>query len=109
MQVVLINVSDDEADAVEKLRLRMVEQGLRPETDRRDETMGYRVRDAIGQKVPYIGVIGKKEVAEGTVSVRKRGENKSASMKIDELDRTDQATMRRKTRGKKRTSVMKTS
>ncbi len=85
VQVVLINVSDEEADATGQLRLRMVELGLRPETDRRDETMGYRVRDAIAHKVPYIGVIGKKEVAENMVSVRKRGENKSESMKVDDL------------------------
>ncbi len=85
VQVMLINVSDEEVEAVEKLRLRMVELGLRPETDRRDETMGYRVRDAIAQKVPYIGVIGKKEVAENTISVRKLGENKSVTMKVDEL------------------------
>jgi threonyl-tRNA synthetase len=63
----------------------MIEEGLRPETDRREETMGYRVRDAIAQKVPYIGVIGKKEVADGTISVRRLGENKSTTMKIDEL------------------------
>ncbi|MBP7735209.1 MAG: threonine--tRNA ligase [Spirochaetes bacterium] len=85
VQVMLINVSDDEAEAVDKLRLRMVELGLRPEIDRRDETMGYRVRDAISQKVPYIGVIGKKEVAENTISVRKLGENKSVTMKVDDL------------------------
>jgi len=47
--------------------------------------MGYRVRDAIAQKIPYIGVIGKKEVAEGTISVRKLGENRSESMKVDDL------------------------
>lgn len=85
VQVVLINVSDDEADAVEKLKLRMIELGLRPEIDRREETMGYRVRDAIAKKAPYIAVIGKKEVAEGTVSVRKLGENKSVPMKNEEL------------------------
>jgi len=85
VQVMLINVSDEEADAVEKLRLRMIELGLRPEIDRRDETMGYRVRDAIAQKVPYIGVIGKKEVAENKVSVRKLGENKSETMNVDDL------------------------
>jgi threonyl-tRNA synthetase len=85
VQTILINVSDDEADATERLRLRMIGEGLRPETDRRDETMGYRVRDAIAQKVPYIGVIGKKEVADGTISVRKLGDNKSTTMKIDDL------------------------
>jgi threonyl-tRNA synthetase len=85
VQVVLINVSDNEVETAEKLRLGMLELGLRPETDRRDESMGYRVRDAIARKVPYIAVIGKKEVAEGTVSVRRLGENQSVSMKNEEL------------------------
>ncbi|MBN1498424.1 MAG: threonine--tRNA ligase [Spirochaetes bacterium] len=85
VQVVLINVSDAEAGAAEELRLRLLGLGFRPEADRRDESMGYRVRDAIARKVPYIAVIGKKEVADGTVSVRRLGENKSVPMKNEEL------------------------
>jgi threonyl-tRNA synthetase len=85
VQLVLINVSGEEAGAAEKLRVRLLELGYRPETDLRDESMGYRVRDAIGRKIPYIGVIGKKEVADGMVSVRRRGENQSTSMKVEEL------------------------
>ncbi|OHD63545.1 MAG: threonine--tRNA ligase [Spirochaetes bacterium RBG_13_51_14] len=85
VQLILINVSDDEAGPADELRLRMLELGFRPEIDRRDESMGYRVRDAIARKIPFIGVIGKKEVAEGTISVRKLGESKSVSMKIEDL------------------------
>jgi threonyl-tRNA synthetase len=85
VQLVIINVSEEEAGAAEKLRFRLLERGYRPETDRRDESMGYRVRDAIARRIPYIAVIGKKEVADGMVSVRRRGENKSVSMKVEEL------------------------
>jgi threonyl-tRNA synthetase len=85
VQLVIINVSEEEADAAEKLRLKLLELGFRPETDVREESMGYRVRDAIGRKIPYIAVIGKKEVADSLVSVRRRGENQSASMKVEEL------------------------
>ena len=85
VQLVIINVSEEEADAAEKLRLRLLERGFRPETDLRDESMGYRVRDAIGRRIPYIAVIGKKEVADNLVSVRKLGENKSVPMKVEEL------------------------
>ena len=87
VQIVLINVSDDEAGAAEEMKGRMLGRGIRAETDRRDESMGYRVRDAIGRKVPYIGVIGKKEVQEGSVSLRRLGENNSAAMKEEELVR----------------------
>ena len=85
IQLLIINVSEEEADTAEKLRLRLLERGNRPETDLRDESMGYRVRDAIGRRIPYIAVIGKKEVADNLVSVRKLGENKSVSMKVEEL------------------------
>jgi threonyl-tRNA synthetase len=85
VQVVFINVSGDEAAEVEKLRRELLALGFRPETDSREESMGYRVRDAIARKIPYICVIGKKEIAEGTVSVRRWGENRPDSMKIGDL------------------------
>jgi threonyl-tRNA synthetase len=47
--------------------------------------MGYRVREAIAKGIPYICVIGKKEMADSTVSVRRLGENKPVSMKVDGL------------------------
>src|SRR5208337_1515418 len=85
VQVVFINVSGEEAAEVEKLQRELLSLGLRPETDTRDESMGYRVRNAIARKIPYICVIGKKEKADGTISVRKLGVSTSESMKIDTL------------------------
>jgi threonyl-tRNA synthetase len=85
VQVAIINVSDGEADAAEKLRRKLLDLGFRPETDVRDESMGYRVREAIAKGIPYICVIGKKEMADSTVSVRRLGENKPVSMKVDGL------------------------
>ncbi len=85
VQVAIINVSDGEADAAEKLRRKLLDLGFRPETDVRDESMGYRVREAIAKGIPYICVIGKKEIADSTVSVRRLGENKPVSMKVDGL------------------------
>lgn len=85
IQVVFINVSGEEAAEVEKLRRELLALGFRPETDSREESMGYRVRDAIARKIPYICVIGKKEHADGTVSVRKLGENTTMPMKMDAL------------------------
>ena len=49
----------------------MIDRGLRPQVDLRNESMGYKIREAVSQKVPYVCVIGKNE-AENNRSVRKR-------------------------------------
>ncbi len=85
VQVIFINVSGEEASEVEKLHNDLLALGLRPEMDLRDESMGYRVRDAIARKIPYICVIGKKEKADGTVSVRRLGAGAPESMETDKL------------------------
>ena len=59
---------------------RLSAEGFRCETDTRADTMNYKIRQAAGEKCPYIVVLGKKEVAEDTVSVRFRGEQKSVTM-----------------------------
>lgn len=83
VQMVIINVSEQEAAAAEELKVRFLQEGFRPEIDCRDESMGYRVRDAIARKAPYILVIGKREVADGTLSVRRRGEKTPVTMTVD--------------------------
>ncbi len=85
VQVVLPSLTDEVADFTRALCRRMQEAGIRAEADVRDETIGYKVRDAIEKKVPYIGVIGKKEMEGGSISVRKRGENKSAVLGVEEF------------------------
>jgi len=47
--------------------------------------MGYKIREAVSQKVPYVCVIGKNEAENGTVSVRKRGEKDSVTMSINDF------------------------
>jgi threonyl-tRNA synthetase len=81
----LINVSEEQADDVRKIKASMVEMNFRPETDLRNESVGYKIREAISQKVPYIGVIGKNEAENGSISVRKRGEKDSVTMKLEEF------------------------
>jgi threonyl-tRNA synthetase len=85
VQVLLPSLTDEVADFTRALCRRMQEAGIRAEADVRDETIGYKVRDAIEKRVPYIGVIGKKEMEGGSISVRKRGENKSVVMGVDEF------------------------
>ncbi len=85
VQVMLINVGVEQESPVKELRTRMLLEEIRAETDSREETVAYRVRDAIAKKVPYIGVIGDNEVESGTISVRKRGEKRSDILKIEEF------------------------
>jgi threonyl-tRNA synthetase len=59
--------------------------GLRVETDESNEKLGAKIRDAQLNKIPYMLVVGEKEVAAGTVSVRKRTGGEQLSMSIDEF------------------------
>ncbi|MCU0822432.1 MAG: threonine--tRNA ligase, partial [Spirochaetes bacterium] len=85
VQIFLLNLSDGEKGFVSDLKNRFLAEDIRVETDLREETIGYKVRDAISKKVPYIGVIGRREADNGMISIRKRGEKDSVSMKIEDF------------------------
>lgn len=85
VQIILVNVGPEQAEYTKELALKLRVQGIRVKTDLRDETIKYKIRDAIEQKVPYIGVIGGREMQENTIAVRKRGEQKPETMKVNEF------------------------
>ena len=68
----LAHTGDDFDGPMAPVVLAMVAAGLRTDLDARIEKIGYKIREAQLQKVPYMLVIGDREVAEGTVSVRGR-------------------------------------
>jgi threonyl-tRNA synthetase len=72
VQAILLPIADRHLDYARQLRSRLAAAGLRVELDDRVEKIGYKIREAQLQKVPYMLVIGDREVAEGTVSVRSR-------------------------------------
>ena len=59
--------------------------GLRVELDERSEKIGYKIREAQLQKIPYMLVVGDKEAESGTVSVRMRGEGDIGAMAVDDF------------------------
>ena len=71
-QVRILPVSEQWAESARELAERLRREGLRAEMDER-ETLGYRIRSAETMKVPYMGIVGKREAEAGTVSVRMRG------------------------------------
>ena len=73
IQVRVLPITDDQADAARALRHRFHAAGIRAELDDRNDTLNYRIRDAELLKVPYMAVIGQRELEQGTVAVRVRG------------------------------------
>jgi threonyl-tRNA synthetase len=72
VQAVIIPISEKHHDYARQLMKRLAEAGLRVEVDDRNEKMGYKIRAGQTQKIPYMLVVGDKEVQSGTVSVRNR-------------------------------------
>jgi threonyl-tRNA synthetase len=76
VQVVVIPIADDHAESARAFGAELRARGIRAEVDDRNETLNYRVREAEMQKVPYMAVIGGREVEAGTAAVRVRGAGK---------------------------------
>lgn len=86
VQVKLLTIADRHCDYAYDIKHRLEEKGIRVELDDRNEKIGYKIREARLQKVPYMLIIGDNEVENGTLSVRERGENGDlGSMTADEF------------------------
>ena len=86
VQVKLLTIADRHCDYACDIKRRLEERGIRVELDDRNEKIGYKIREARLQKVPYMLIIGDNEVENGTLSVRERGENGDlGSMTADEF------------------------
>lgn len=82
-QVRVLPISERQADAAAQVAAQLKAAGLRCELDTRNEKIGYKIREAQVQKVPYMLVIGDREAQSGEVSVRSRGEGDLGSMTAD--------------------------
>lgn len=85
VQVKLLPVSDQVLGYALEVKRSLAEAGIRTELDIRQEKLGYKIREAQLEKVPYMLVIGDKEAEAGTVSVRKRGEGDLGLIETREL------------------------
>jgi threonyl-tRNA synthetase len=75
-QVRFIPISDAQADAAREMAARLKRGGLRVHVDDRGETLNYRIREGETQKIPYMAVVGQREVEADSVAVRARGAGK---------------------------------
>ncbi len=84
-QVIVLPIADRHFEAADSVREKLAAIGVRAEVDSRSEKLGYKLREAQLQKIPYMLVVGDKEAADGTVSVRKRGEGDIGSMSVEDF------------------------
>ena len=83
VQAVVLPVSERFAEYSEQVRARLAAGGVRVELDSRNEKLGYKIREAQIQKVPYMLVVGAREQEEGTVSVRRRAGEDLGAMPVE--------------------------
>ena len=87
VQAILLPIADRHLDYARSIRDQLAPAGIRVELDERQEKIGYKIREAQLQKIPYMLVVGDKEVAEGTVSVRTRAGGDQGGRRVDDFVR----------------------
>ena len=85
VQVKVMPISEAQKEYAVKVKEALEREGLRVELDAREEKIGYKIREAQLQKVPYMLILGDKEVSSNSVGVRSRKEGDIGAMPIDEF------------------------
>ncbi|HZE86702.1 MAG TPA: threonine--tRNA ligase [Methylomirabilota bacterium] len=96
IQVTLLPIADRHNEFAQKAAQELKNKGIRAEVDTRSERLQAKIRDATLQKVPFMGIIGDKEVADEAISVRKRGGDDLGSTKISSFLQQLQETIDKK-------------
>ncbi len=85
VQVKILTISDKQKAYANKIVEKLMNEGIRVEVDDREEKIGYKIREAQLQKIPYMLIVGDKEVETNTVGVRARKDGDIGQMPIDEF------------------------
>jgi len=85
VQAVVLNISEKQDDYCEKVVETLVNQGFRADSDLRNEKIGFKIRQHTLHKVPYLLVVGDREVENGTIAVRTRSGEDLGSMPVDQF------------------------
>jgi threonyl-tRNA synthetase len=82
-QVILLPITDNQHAYVEKVAQRLMNEDIRVEKDLRNEKIGFKIREAQLQKIPYMVVLGDKEMESGQLAVRKRRSKESRTLDME--------------------------
>ena len=85
IQIMIAPIISDANDYADTVKKEFVNNGFRVEIDKRNEKISYKVREHSLSKIPYILALGKKEIADNTVNVRKIGSKDTNTMKIQDF------------------------
>ncbi len=89
-QVKVLSLTERNNDYAHKIREELLAKGLRAEEDLRNEKIGYKIREALSMKIPYLIIVGEEEENNQTISIRGRGyENKTGLKLSDFIDRLE--------------------
>ena len=83
IQACVMNITDSQAEACESVVAKLKENGIRAISDLRNEKIGFKIRERTLERIPYLLVLGDREVEEGTVNVRTRSGKNLGTMSID--------------------------
>ena len=84
-QVRILTITERADEAALALKEKLESYGIRAEADLRNEKIGFKIREAQLQKIPYMLVVGEKEKTDGTVAVRARKEEDGGVMKVEDF------------------------
>ncbi len=85
VQVKILPITDKQMDYAKEVTEKLTESGIRAELDQRQEKIGYKIRSAQVEKVPYMLIIGEKEIEAKAVAVRARKEGDIGQMPVDQF------------------------
>lgn len=83
LQAVVLNISEKQSEYAENLQKNLKKQGLRVDCDLRNEKIGFKIREHTMQRIPYLLIVGDREVATETVAVRAQNGDDLGAMSID--------------------------
>ena len=85
VQAVVLNITDAQAEYAQKVQKMLINEGVRVNIDLRNEKIGYKIREHTIQRIPYLLVVGDREVESQTIAVRTREGKDQGSMKVEAL------------------------
>ena len=84
-QVKVLSLTERNNDYASEIVDKLKEEGLRVEADLRNEKIGYKIREALSMKIPYLIIVGDEEEKNGTISLRGRGQENKSGLKLSEF------------------------
>jgi len=85
VQIVVLNIASRHEEYIEKIYAELEKQGIRIKIDLRNEKIGFKIREHSMQRIPYLGIIGDKELENDTITLRSQNGDNLGSFSIDEL------------------------